>query len=337
MKITQTQTDAATIGSSEYFLASDSTTKVDQTDDCELDVTLDLAALAAGDQFRIRVYEKVNGGTQAAIYDAYVTGAQPGLRQLPRFILTEGWEVSVQKIAGSDRAIGWSLRKLVEGETIVVADGGITADKLASDTITNAKIADGALSAGKLAADTITNDKIADGALSVGKIADAAITAAKLAADAITNTTVADGLLTAAKLASGAITNDKIADGAITLAKIADGAISAAKFAANAITSTVVADGALTAAKIADNAIAAAKIAADARVVIANAVLAGVHETGRTVLGLFRRVDAFIAGEAEGLKGTDPIFYRADGSTPCITTTQDTAAGTRTAATVAGD
>jgi len=104
--------DSATIGTSEYFLGSDSTTKVDQTDDCILQVWLDFSALTSGDQYRVRVYEKVNAGTQRqAISGAIVTGVQSELFVLPSLIVGDGWEVSVTKLTGTDRSIGWSLRK----------------------------------------------------------------------------------------------------------------------------------------------------------------------------------------------------------------------------------
>lgn len=112
MAITLTS-DSATIGTSEYYLASDSTTKVDQTTDCILQVFLDLSALAAGDQFVVKFYEKVNAGTIRSFYDATFTGAQGTSHWVsPAFIVGDGWEVSLDKIAGTDRAIAWSLRKV---------------------------------------------------------------------------------------------------------------------------------------------------------------------------------------------------------------------------------
>lgn len=104
--------DSATIGSTEYFFASDSTTKVDQTDDCLLQLFVDVGAMAAGDRFQFKVYEKINGGTQRVLYDVTLDGVQDTPLVIPGLILGEAWEASGKKLAGTDRSIGWSLRKV---------------------------------------------------------------------------------------------------------------------------------------------------------------------------------------------------------------------------------
>lgn len=73
---------------------------------------IDLSALAAGDQFRLRVYEAASsGGTQRLAYESYYTGAQSQpLTLLPGVILLYGWDVTLLRTAGSDRGITWSIR-----------------------------------------------------------------------------------------------------------------------------------------------------------------------------------------------------------------------------------
>lgn len=102
--------DSATIGSTEYFLASDSTTKTSQTDDCILQIWIDVGAMASGDQYTIKIYEKINA-TERTVLSAVLTGAQSSPWVSPSLLVGDGWEVSVQKNAGTDRSIGWSLRK----------------------------------------------------------------------------------------------------------------------------------------------------------------------------------------------------------------------------------
>ena len=110
MAITLTS-DSATIGSTEYFLASDSTTATYQTSDCVLQVFLDLSALGAGDTFKVQFYEKVNGGTARLFATTTFTNAQtPANWVSSQYVVGDGWEVSLQKTAGTDRAIPWSLR-----------------------------------------------------------------------------------------------------------------------------------------------------------------------------------------------------------------------------------
>lgn len=71
-------------------------------------VFLDLNAVAAGDTFRFAVYETVrtSGGTQRKIYVAEFTGAQgTPIWASPSLILGPGWDATLLKIGGTDRAI----------------------------------------------------------------------------------------------------------------------------------------------------------------------------------------------------------------------------------------
>ena len=69
---------------------------------------------------------------------------------------------------------------------------------------------------------------------------------------------------------------------------------------------------------------------------IAGILLAASHDTGRTVKGALRRMDALNSGKAVNLDGTAPEFYMADGVTVAITAVQDPVLGNRAAATVTG-
>lgn len=107
--------NSATIGTTEYSLPNNSTTLTPQTDDCVMQAWIDFGAMAAGDEYRVRVYEKVNGtgATQRQVSNHYLSGTQsePAF-VLPSLILANGWDITVTKIAGTDRSIGWSLRKV---------------------------------------------------------------------------------------------------------------------------------------------------------------------------------------------------------------------------------
>jgi len=113
MAITLTN-DSATIGTTEYSLPADANYSAGspQTDDCILQVWIDFAAMTAAETYKVKVYEKVNGGTQAIAYEATLVGVQSSLFVLPCLIVGEGWDVTVDKIAGTDRSIGWSIRKV---------------------------------------------------------------------------------------------------------------------------------------------------------------------------------------------------------------------------------
>jgi hypothetical protein len=112
MGITIGPPDSASIGSTEYFLASDSTSASYQTTDCIMQAQIDFSAMQAGDQYEVRVYEKIDGTNARLLFPvATLTGAQANAYVIPAVIVGSGWEVSVKKIAGTDRTIAWTINK----------------------------------------------------------------------------------------------------------------------------------------------------------------------------------------------------------------------------------
>lgn len=113
----------ATIGTTEFSVANNATysSASPMVTQGNLQVLLDLSAMAAGDQFQVRLYEKVNGGTQRPISTAVLAGAQGELYVLPALLVGEGWDVTLKKLAGTDRAIGFSLRQDVADASAVAA------------------------------------------------------------------------------------------------------------------------------------------------------------------------------------------------------------------------
>lgn len=122
-----------------------------------------------------------------------------------------------------------------------VADGSITAAKLAELAVVAEKIADLAITTGKLADEAVTEAKLADDAVTTDKIDDEAVTMAKIADQAISNAKVLNFSLTHNKLATkanvagAAVTADNIESKTITNAEIADNTIGAGQIANGAI------------------------------------------------------------------------------------------------------
>jgi len=114
MAITETHQNSATITTTERFLASNSTTKTDQTTDGAYQLWLDFNALGDGDEYRVRVYERISsGGTTRAAMEWTVAHAQSEpMFVTPTLILMHGWEYSLTKLAGADCAIPWSIRQI---------------------------------------------------------------------------------------------------------------------------------------------------------------------------------------------------------------------------------
>ena len=105
--------DSATVSTTEYFLASDSTTATYQTADCMLQAFIHVASIAGSDQFTIKVYEKVNGTGPHVIWSVVLDGAQASPIVTPALLVGDGWEISVIRSGGSnDRTVHWSLRTI---------------------------------------------------------------------------------------------------------------------------------------------------------------------------------------------------------------------------------
>lgn len=104
-----------TISTTEHSLTTDTAGPDTDTTAGVFQAFLDLNALAAGDEFLFRVYETVatTGGTQRVVYSATFAGAQSTpIWVSPSLILGVGWDMTLDKIAGTDRAIVWRIAEV---------------------------------------------------------------------------------------------------------------------------------------------------------------------------------------------------------------------------------
>lgn len=126
-----------------------------------------------------------------------VTGQRATLPGAPWFNLIAAMRVSLIKAAGLTpsqtpdplqfltalQSMAWMLDKKIA--TAMLADGLVTAAKLASNSVETAKIKDAAVTAAKLAANAVQTAKIQDGAVTNAKVAAGVLTFDRLAAAAI--------------------------------------------------------------------------------------------------------------------------------------------------------
>jgi hypothetical protein len=109
-------TGSESVGTTEHSLATDTSySSADaQTDDGVVQAVIDVNAMAAGDQYRVRMYEICRSGdTQRIAHSAVLTGAQSEpLYYTPALTMMHGWDVTLTKLAGTDRTINWSLRRI---------------------------------------------------------------------------------------------------------------------------------------------------------------------------------------------------------------------------------
>lgn len=114
MAISEAYSGTETVSTTEWSLTGDDGTLDAITTDGIYQVFLELNNLAAGDVFAFTVYEKVlAAATQRVCYVATFSGAQgEPIWVSPSFLLLHGWEMSLDKISGTDRAISWSIRSV---------------------------------------------------------------------------------------------------------------------------------------------------------------------------------------------------------------------------------
>jgi hypothetical protein len=107
-------TGTETVSTTEHSMTTDSEGPDVDTTAGVFQPFLDLSALAAGDTFRFAAYEKViTGGTQRKIYTAEFSGAQPTpIWAGPSLLLGVGWDMTLIKSAGTDRAINWRISQV---------------------------------------------------------------------------------------------------------------------------------------------------------------------------------------------------------------------------------
>lgn len=103
-----------TIGATEYSLTNNSTTIATKTDNVVISIWLECNNMIAGDEYEIALQEKsISGGTQRRIVIGDIIGLQADLIWISGpFHVGVGWDVTVKKIAGTDRAFSWSIRSV---------------------------------------------------------------------------------------------------------------------------------------------------------------------------------------------------------------------------------
>jgi hypothetical protein len=106
--------DGVTVGTTELSVVSGTTTLSTITTAGVYQLWVDPGNMAKADEFRIRAYEKVEatGGTKKVFAQWSLLGVQSEVFVTPTFILMNGWDFTITKVAGTDRAFDASIRKV---------------------------------------------------------------------------------------------------------------------------------------------------------------------------------------------------------------------------------
>ena len=114
MAISEAYSGSETVTTTEHSLSTDTAGPDADTNDGIYQCFIDFNALVAGDIFEFALYEKVlSSSTQRKVWTAQIAHAQSTPNwSSPSFILLHGWDMTLKKLAGTDRAIDWSIRKV---------------------------------------------------------------------------------------------------------------------------------------------------------------------------------------------------------------------------------
>jgi len=114
MAITSFTTGSATFSTTETSLITGTAAPQASTSVGIFQLVLDLVNLTTADTYEIRIYEKaISAGTQRLCFSKRITGvvSEP-VYIVPSIVLMYGWDMTVKKISGTDRAIPWSIRQV---------------------------------------------------------------------------------------------------------------------------------------------------------------------------------------------------------------------------------
>lgn len=109
--------DGQTVSTTEYSVVNGGTTLQSINNLGLYYVEFDPAAMAKGDVFRFRIYNTTEDspGTKRVKWFAELFGAQSSILSCPEgILLSYGWDVTIQRIAGSDRAFDATIWRVGE-------------------------------------------------------------------------------------------------------------------------------------------------------------------------------------------------------------------------------
>lgn len=107
-------TGTAAIGAIEWSLSTSAPGAHADTNAGIYQAFIDLSAMQAYDVFEFKCYEKTRSGdTQRVVFSANFEGMQSEpIAVTPTLILGVGWDMTLTKVSGTDRAINWRISRV---------------------------------------------------------------------------------------------------------------------------------------------------------------------------------------------------------------------------------
>ena len=114
MAVTQHAAGSATIGTTEWSLTTNTSGPDVDTTAGGFQAVLDLGNLANGDTFEFRVYETINGNQVVLHKETFADaqGTDGRGHEAEARTLRVGWDMTLKKTGGTDRAIAWHINKI---------------------------------------------------------------------------------------------------------------------------------------------------------------------------------------------------------------------------------
>jgi hypothetical protein len=105
---------SVSVGATPISLTNGNTTIAANTLNELVAAYVEIDAMAAGDEFEVRLLEKTRGASTQVQRQAWRMPFGENLLETPLFILGNGWDFTILKISGTDRTCQLSLRRVPE-------------------------------------------------------------------------------------------------------------------------------------------------------------------------------------------------------------------------------
>ncbi len=116
MAVTQAyEIDGVTISTTEISIVSGTSSLQTVTTAGVYQLWVDPANMVKGDEFRIRIYEKVEatGGAKKVACEWTLLGVQTEVFVSPALMLMNGWDMTLLRLAGADCAFDATIRAIL--------------------------------------------------------------------------------------------------------------------------------------------------------------------------------------------------------------------------------
>jgi hypothetical protein len=141
-----------------------------------------------------------------------------------------------------------------------LASGSISTDKINNNSIVTSKIVNSAITSLKVSSSSVSTPKIADLSVSSSPLDSLAVTNIKFSDSAIAERNIGNFAVTTSIIQNEAVTESKILGGAVTTSKLANFSVTESKLASDSVSSSKISSSAVGTSALAENSVTGVKI-----------------------------------------------------------------------------